>query len=217
MNFTWEDKSVSRRFLGCINIGLRAMISALVRWPVRIWFVGTIVIAIVVAGFLVLPQTPTLKAAPEPNPPQDCISCHPKALEFHDKLGSGNKACWVCHDSTDMKMLRLADGTPLSLPDSAQLCGQCHQKRYESWIEGTHGVPSWTEGGPAISGAENTKCTGCHDPHQPQIALLGITKAHPPAQPPPAPPSTELLVMLGISLLLVIAVGIAVVAKGEGS
>ncbi len=170
---------------------------------------GAIVIVIVLAGLLTVPLTATVNAAPESKPPLDCLSCHPKKLEFHDKLGSGNKACWVCHDSTDMKMLRLANETPLSLSDSPQLCAQCHQKRYDAWKEGTHGIPGTVA---------TVKCTICHNPHQPQIALLDITKSHPiPTSPPPLPPF-KAWIMLGIFLLLLPVIALVVVGSrgGEG-
>jgi len=307
----------------------------LLSWPIKVWLAGTIVIA--VASFLTVPLTPTVNAAPdESKPPLDCLRCHTRVLKGHDKLGSGNEACWVCHDSTDMKMLRLLDETRLSLANSPQLCGQCHQKRYEAWQEGTHGVlarkegepgipgvmkpkcsdchephqpqmalpyiskpstlpapdsrppldcvschakilrghdklgegseacwtchyntemttlhlaggatqfplsdssrlcaqchqkryeawqkgihgvPAWKEGEPGIPGAEKVKCVNCHEPHQPQIALLNITKPHPLPAPSPPPPPSGLLIMLGISLLLIIVVGVAVVKRGEG-
>ena len=197
-----KDKGLSRRDFIKRSAGTGAIISTLARW-----LVGMIVIVIVVASFLTVLPTLTVNAAPESNRPLDCISCHTKTLKGHDKLGSGNKACWVCHDNTDMKMLHLADETQLSLTDSPQLCGQCHQKRYDAWKEGTHGIP----------GPSTEKCTSCHDPHQPQIALLNITEPHPPSAPSPSPPSAELLIMLGISLLLIIAIGVAVAKQGEGS
>ncbi len=207
MTLVRKDKPISRRrFLVSTAVGLGTIILALGKWPVGVWLVGTVVIVIMVAGFLLVPPTPTVNAAPESDKPLDCLSCHTKVLKFHDKLGSGNKACWVCHDNTDMKTLQLADETKLSLSDSPQLCGQCHQKRYDAWKEGVSANP----------GADKAKCADCHDPHQPQIVLLDITKPHPEAQPSPSPPSVELLVMLGISLLLVIiAIGVAVVKQGE--
>ena len=218
VSFVWEkDEPMSRRrSLGWATVGLWAVISALVRYPIRVWLVGTIVIVIGVAGILVLPQTLTVNAATESNPPQNCISCHPRTLKGHDKLGSGSKACWVCHDKTDMGILRLAEGTSLSLSESAQLCGQCHQKRYDAWKEGTHGIPAWKEGVPAIPGADKAKCADCHDPHQPQVALWDITKPHPAPAPSPPPPSANLLIILGISLLLMIGIGAAVAKRGEG-
>lgn len=169
---------------------------------------GTIVIVIVVAGFLMVLQTPTVTAAPESNAPLDCLSCHPN-IEFHG-LGVGKEACWVCHDSmvTDCaapRRLRLADGTLLPLADSTPLCAQCHQKRYNAWKEGTHGFP----------GIVGVHCVVCHNAHLPQIVFWNITEPHPPIAPSPPSPPIVPLVMLGVSLLLVTAVGVVLAKKGK--
>ncbi len=141
-------------------MGLRAIISALVRQPIWVRLASTIVIVMVIAGLLMIPQALTVNADDEEDSAlEDCLSCHTKKLEFHDKLGAGNKACWACHDATDMKMLRLADGTQLSRIESSELCGQCHQERYQAWKEGIHGPPGTVA---AVS------CSSCHDPHQPR-------------------------------------------------
>lgn len=208
VNLTWKDKSIFRRgFVGCATVGLRAIISALVRRHIWVWPVSTIVIVMVIAGFLMIPQALMVNADDEQDSAlEDCLSCHSKTLKGHDKLSSGNDACWLCHDSGDMKKLRLTDGSPLSLADSPKLCGQCHQERYGAWKEGTHGIP----------GTSDEKCTDCHDPHQPQIAFSNITKPHPEDQLSSSPPSFELLMMFGISLLLLIAGGIVVAMRGEG-
>ena len=147
----------------------------------------------------------------------DCLACHVRVLKGHDKLGSGSEACWACHLSTEMTTLHLAgEETGFPLSESTKLCAQCHQARYQAWTEGTHGVAGWKEGDPAFFGSEKVKCTNCHDPHQPQMPLLGITKPHPaPAPSPPEPPS-ELLKIIGISLALTIGIGIAVVRGGGG-
>ena len=195
-----------RRFVGNVTAGLRAITPARHRWCIWIWAIGGMVMVMVVAGLLIALQTVTINAADEPDAPLDCLSCHPRTLKSHDKLGTGNNACWVCHDSTDMKAFHLADGTRLSLSDSSQLCAQCHPGRYNAWKEGTHGTPG------AVATPE---CAYCHDPHQPRIALLDITRPHPPPAPSPSPPATALFVMLGTSLLLAIVVGVAVATKGE--
>ncbi|MFC2020640.1 hypothetical protein ACFLU1_02465 [Chloroflexota bacterium] len=162
----------------------------------------------------------TAKAYPSPASVEggklDCLSCHVRALKGHDKLGSGTEACWTCHLSTQMTTLHLADGeTLLLLSDSERLCGQCHQARYEAWEEGTHGVPAWKLADPAIVGVGKVTCVNCHEPHQPQIALLDITKPHPLPTPAPPPPPVNLLMILGISLVLMTALGIVVARKGE--
>ncbi len=161
---------------------------------------------------------PSLLPVSEEGGPLECLSCHVKVLKGHDKLGEGSKACWACHYNMEMGVLHLASGeTKLSLSDSTQLCGQCHQKRYEAWKQGEHGVPAWKEGEPSIPGAGQVKCANCHSPHQPQIALLNITKPHPPPAPLPPSPPVQPLIMLGISLLLMIAAGVAVARQGEGA
>ena len=172
----------------------------------RVRLVTAIVIGGGVAGFLMLSPALTVRADDgAASAIEDCLSCHIRTLELHDKLGSGNQACWACHDSGDMGKLHLADGSQLALSESTRLCAQCHQGRYDSWSEGTHGIPG------TVAAVE---CTACHDPHQPQIALLDITKPHPPAQPPPAPPTVALQVMFGTVVLLTIAVVVAVTQRG---
>lgn len=204
---TWKDESRSRRrFLGVVAGRLKAVIPAPVRRSFPVWLVTAIVIGGGVAGFLVVSPAPAVRADDGATSGiEDCLSCHSRTLELHDKLGPGNQACWACHDSGDMGKLHLADGSQLSLSDSTRLCAQCHQERYDAWSEGTHGISG------TVAAVE---CTACHDPHQPQIALLDITKPHPPAQPAPSPPAIELQVMLGIVGLLAIGVGVAVTQRG---
>lgn len=181
---------------------------SLIRWRFIKKSAGALMIIIVLSGLLTVLLTATANATPEAKPPLDCLSCHSETLEFHDNLGSGNKACWVCHDNTDMKMLRLADETPLPLSDSPQLCAQCHQKRYNAWKEGTHGIPGTVAA---------VKCTSCHDPHQPQIVLSDITKPHPmPIPPPPSSPFKAWMLGAFLLFLLIIALVIVRVRKGEG-
>ncbi len=205
-----------RSFLGYVTAGLRAIFSALGRWPIRVWVVGTIAIAIGVAGFLMVLPTPIVNAQPESGNGLDCLNCHLKTLDGHDKLGTGNEACGVCHYSTTMGVLHLADNTQLPLSDSSQLCAQCHQERYNAWTEDTHGIPIWGgESEPAISDTTKTTCTDCHDPHQPQIALLGITKPPPlPIDSPPSPPVQTLIIVV-TSLVVLMGIGVAVARKGE--
>ena len=146
----------------------------------------------------------------------DCLSCHVRVLKGHDKLGSGSEACWACHLSTEMTTFHLAGGDArLSKSESVKLCGQCHQERYRDWSEGTHGVPAWKEGEPALFGSDKVICANCHDPHQPQVPLLNITKPHPAPTPAAPPPPVQLLTILGISLLVTTGLGIAV-TRGEG-
>jgi hypothetical protein len=165
-----------------------------------------ITLCIPAIGFLLVAAVTTVTANTEPNQSLGCLSCHQKTLEFHNQLGSGNKACWSCHDSSDMTSLRLTDGTRLSQAESSQLCGQCHQARYKAWQEGTHGFP----GTIAIG-----KCTDCHDPHQPQMAFLDITKPHPAAAPPAPSVPLNLVMMVAISLVLVTVLTIIMVQQGR--
>ncbi|MBI4283968.1 MAG: hypothetical protein HY663_05820 [Chloroflexi bacterium] len=152
--------------------------------------------------------------------PLDCLSCHARILEGHDKLGEGSKACWACHYNREMGgihlgMLHLAGGeTRFSLSDYPQLCAQCHQERYADWLEGTHGMPSGEVGAVEVHGVQRVGCISCHDPHQPQIALLNITKPHPEPVPAPPPPPTQLLIMLGISLSVIVGIGVILMRQG---
>lgn len=149
--------------------------------------------------------------------PLDCVSCHNQPLISHDKLGNGSEACWNCHLNTQMKTLHLANGaTQFPLEDSSRLCAQCHQKRYDTWLAGTHGVPAWKEGDLAARSTEKKTCIDCHNPHRPQIVLSDITKQHPVPNPAPPKPPYELMAMVGISLGAVIVVGIAAARSGEG-
>ncbi len=181
--------------------------------PVRVWLLGSLGI-LLVAGFLWLLPTVAVKAAPSTEPPLNCLSCHSTTLKTHDKLGTGNQACFVCHDQSDMKLLRLANETRLPRADSAQLCGQCHQQRYEAWKAGTHGIPEWKEGVPGFPGATRATCTTCHNQHQPRIAL-DITRPHTAPTPPPPPAPVPLLIVLGVPALLIVGLGIATARKGE--
>ncbi|OGP92735.1 MAG: hypothetical protein A2156_05305 [Deltaproteobacteria bacterium RBG_16_48_10] len=157
---------------------------------------------------------------PSPSPglggPLDCLSCHARILEGHDKLGSGSKACWACHYNMEMGVFHLAAGEQrLQLPDYPQLCAQCHQTRYQDWLAGTHGIPSWEVGTVDVHGAQRVGCNGCHDPHQPRVSFSNITLPHPSAQTPAAPPSFSLLALFGTALLLAIGAGVAMFRKGE--
>ena len=185
------------------------------------WSVGAVTIAFGVAVLIMSSPADTARAA---SPfMTECAGCHlakvplegitrPELLKGHDKLGSGNDACMVCHDRDNkhLGMLGFVDGTLLPLKDSSRLCGQCHEKRYKAWQEGTHGVPAWKDGKPGFPGAVEKTCVECHDPHQPQIALLTLTKLHPAAAPPPPSLSGMQFEVLGGALLLVVGVGIIV-------
>ncbi len=107
------------------STSIRATISTLRKWPLRTSLIVAIFIPVVIIALLILLPIPKVKAAPESNPPLNCLGCHTQKLEFHDTLGADNSACWVCHDREDMSLLRLADDSPLTFEDSSQLCGQC--------------------------------------------------------------------------------------------
>ncbi len=186
------------------------------KWAPRSYIISVIAVVIisVVVGFITLSTVPSVNAQPGSGNGLDCLNCHLKTLDGHDKLGTGNEACWVCHFSTTMGVLHLADNTQLPLSDSSQLCAQCHQERYNAWTEDTHGIPVWG-GEPAIPDTTKTTCTDCHEPHQPQIALLGITKPPPlPIASPPSPPVQTLIIVV-TSLVVLMGIGVAVARKGE--
>lgn len=136
------------------------------------------------------------------NPAGNCIACHEDIrLERHDRLGVGASACLVCHDRVYQGMLRFVNGTTSPFEASSELCAQCHEERYYTWMEGTHGVP----------GQPGVKCTDCHNPHAPQIALLNITRPHPPPiPPPPLAPPTASFGLFTISLAVAIIVGLMI-------
>ena len=151
----------------------------LARWPVKAWVAGSLVIAGVLAGVLALPQSPALGADPESEVSLDCLNCHTRVLKGHDKLGSGNQACWVCHEQSDMKMLHLFDQTVISSAGSPEVCGQCHEPFYDAWEEGAHGTSS------ALG---RVKCADCHDPHQPAISPSAVLGRSRPLEPEPGAP-----------------------------
>ena len=158
-------------------------------------------------GVFLAGQTSIARAQTEAKPPLDCLGCHPRQMQYHDKLGLGNKACWVCHDSTDMKILHLPDGDTLTLDDSAPLCGQCHSARYQAWLDGTHGVPSTDPSTPKV------QCSACHHQHAPQVVFTNITLPHPSPHPSPNQPSTGLLVLLGTASVLLASLGIVLIKR----
>ncbi|MBI2836097.1 MAG: hypothetical protein HYX85_00185 [Chloroflexi bacterium] len=138
--------------------------------------------------------------------PLQCLTCHNQVLRGHDKLGTGSQACWSCHLSTEMKTLHLASGqVRFPLSESPRLCAQCHQKRYDAWSSGTHGVPTWTPAEPGMPEfEEKTVCIRCHNPHRPQIVLANITLPHPePVPPPPKLPIDVLLVVGGVFVTMI--------------
>ena len=159
-------------------------------------------------GIFLIGQSSIAQAQTEAKQPLDCLGCHPRQMQYHDKLGLGNKACWVCHDSTDMKILHMPDGDTLTLDNSAPLCGQCHSARYQAWLDGTHGFPV------ADPNAPKPQCSACHHQHAPQVVFADITLPHPSPQPTPNQPSAGLLFLLGAASVLLASLGIVLV-KGR--
>ena len=146
-----------------------------------------------------------------------CSTCHRKVLVGHDVLGQGNAACRACHSATLMGELHLAGQEGgLSMRDAPQLCGQCHQDRYQEWQEGSHGAPAWKENEVVVHGEGKVSCIGCHDPHQPQITLTGITIPHPDPVPEPPKPEFNPLMILGIAVLTTAGIGVVVATRGGG-
>ncbi len=182
-------------------------VSTISRWPIRLRSVLGIVLGILCAAILLaLPATTVRADEHESEHPLECLSCHQKTLVFHDSLGPGNQACWTCHDNTNMANWRLSNGTLVPRSESTRLCGQCHQKRYKAWNEGTHGFP----GTIAIG-----KCTDCHNPHQPQVALLGITQPHPAPAPLAPAPNYDLVMIAIITVLFLTGLSIVLARQGK--
>ena len=148
-------------------------------------------------------NTNYVEADSGPDKSLDCLECHQQDLEYHDKLGTGNDACWSCHDPGDMSRLRLANGTSISLDDSSQLCGQCHEEKFGDWGRGSHGFPEY-----------RANCVFCHNPHKPQMFFEGITlpPLQPTSDPPDLPIDLIMIIVITITLLAVIAI---VLARGE--
>lgn len=204
MVFVRKDKECSgRSFLSYVNIKLKTIVSGPHRRPIKYWLCG-IVLVVLATVFLLGQNTNHAGAAPQSDPLLECSSCHTKILVGHDKLGPGDEACLVCHDTSGMAALHPAGGVSLIPEDSPQLCGQCHQKRYKAWQEGTHGIP----------GPSTEKCTDCHEPHQPQLAFVNITRPHTENKLFIPPPPVELLQVVGVSLLLLVIAGVVVARRG---
>lgn len=187
-------------------VKINDIISAMFCKHIFVWVIRTIVFCALVSGFLLSTSTSAFSADDESDQPLNCISCHDKTLSYHDKFGSGTEACWTCHDNIEMASLRLGNGYKLPLSESSQLCGQCHQKRYNAWKEGTHGVPGTVA---------TVKCTECHDPHQPQIALLGITKPHPASSLTISHPPYNLVMVAIITFVLFLGLVIVGITRGR--
>lgn len=93
--------------------------------------------------------------------------------EFHLNMtmAHGNLTCLSCHNPKDYDTLKKADNSPVSYPDVMQLCGQCHQSRYNDYLQGAHGGMTgfWD-----LSKGPRTRkaCIDCHDPHAPAMPKM---------------------------------------------
>ncbi len=93
--------------------------------------------------------------------------------EFHQNLsmGHGDLSCLSCHNPKDYDTLKKADGSAVSYPNVMQLCGQCHQSRYNDYLHGAHG--GMTGHWDLSKGPRQRKaCIDCHDPHSPAIPKM---------------------------------------------
>lgn len=96
---------------------------------------------------------------------------HEIALEAHDILGAGDKACLACHDdpTRDPGQLILPDGSLVAVTgDVSRVCQRCHFEKYREFKAGIHGKH-----------AEKCSASGCHNPHTPSWIYI---KALPPFQ-----------------------------------
>jgi len=94
---------------------------------------------------------------------------HGIKLEAHDVLGTGEKACLVCHDDAEHNpgLLHAVDGTLIDVKtgDIAKLCQKCHFQKYNEFVEGTHGKHM-----------ASCVAAGCHDPHTPNYIYISPLK-----------------------------------------
>lgn len=75
--------------------------------------------------------------------------------------------CATCHgEKMGSDSLVSLTGQGIAFEKSFQLCSQCHMSQARDFMGGAHGkrLGGWT--GPRVV----RNCTGCHDPHAPQIA-----------------------------------------------
>ena len=112
-----------------------------------------------------------------------CVTCHsargPRPLpkqaselkEFHVglKFQHGKLECGSCHDdSAPHRLLHLASGEKVEMPQAMRLCAQCHGPQKRDYDHGAHGGMNgyWDR-----SRGERVRnnCVDCHDPHSPAI------------------------------------------------
>ena len=107
-----------------------------------------------------------------------CVTCHsargPRPLpkqaselkEFHVgmKFQHGKLECGSCHDdSAPHRLLHLASGEKVEMPQAMRLCAQCHGPQKRDYDHGAHGGMNgyWDR-----SRGERVRnnCVDCHDP-----------------------------------------------------
>lgn len=127
----------------------------------------------------------------------DCQTCHDRTLSKHDVLGVDEFACLSCHGEIHSLELELINKDVLPMNDSVLLCAQCHNERYTSWEQGTHGKPEDPE----------AQCVECHDPHDPVVANIPTLPVVPERRPPAGPSiplTTAFIVIVGILGLAIV-------------
>ncbi|UCD44233.1 MAG: hypothetical protein JSV27_08840 [Candidatus Bathyarchaeota archaeon] len=107
----------------------------------------------------------------------DCETCHDRPLSKHDKLGEKAFACLSCHGEIHSLEVKLINGTVYPRDESVALCAQCHNERYTSWKQGTHGKPE----------DHDAHCVECHDPHDPVVSGISTLPAVLPRETAGAP------------------------------
>jgi hypothetical protein len=94
-------------------------------------------------------------------PDPDCMSCHEILLETHDVWGAESDNCITCHDTVQMTMLHLFNGSDIAMSESSILCAQCHNDVYYEWSMGIHADPHVME----------KDCVDCHRAMNPYIMM----------------------------------------------
>lgn len=101
-------------------------------------------------------------------PPNIATDSGDQLDEFHVglKFAHGTLNCLSCHNADDYDSLRLADGRPVTFPNTMTLCAQCHGPQHRDYQNGSHGGMTgfWDRTkGPR----QRNHCIDCHDPHAP--------------------------------------------------
>jgi len=93
------------------------------------------------------------------------------AFHQHVVLQHGTKTCRTCHKPPDFSAFALADGTTVPYENVMQLCGQCHARRLQEYLNGAHGGMNgyWDRtSGPRV----RNHCLDCHNPHAPKVEAV---------------------------------------------